>query len=171
MTRYRIVPERSRLWIEAKSTLHPIHTETEGLEGHIELDTSSDGSPVFGEPPVGKLSLAVTRLRSGNILEDRELQRRIDARRFPTIDGMLTTARRVDGTQRYLVSGDLAFRGVARECRDELTVEVIDERTVKLEGQSTFDIRDFGMEPPKILLLRVEPQVSVRIEVIAEVER
>ena len=42
---------------------------------------------------------------------------------------------------------------------------------MRLEGQSTFDIRDFGMEPPKILMLRVEPDVVVRIEVIAELEQ
>ena len=171
MTRYRIVPERSRLWIDAKSSIHPIHAVTDGLEGHVELDTASDGAADFGEPPVGKLSLAVSRLRSGNVLEDRELHKRIDAKRYPTIDGMLTAVDRVDGTNRYRVSGDLAFRGVARQCEDELRVDVVDDRTIRLEGQSTFDIRDFGMEPPKILMLRVEPDVVVRIEVIAELER
>ena len=105
------------------------------------------------------------------MLEDRELHKRIDAKRYPTIDGMLTAVERVDGTNRYRVSGDLAFRGVARQCQDELSVEVVDDRTVRLEGQSTFDIRDFGMEPPKILMLPVEPDVVVRIEVIAELER
>jgi polyisoprenoid-binding protein YceI len=134
------------------------------------MDIDGDGEPVFGEPAVGKLSLAVNRLASGNVLEDRELQRRIDAKRFPTIDGLLTGAERVDGTARHRVRGDLAFRGVAREVRDELSVEVVDDRTLRLAGQTTFDIRDFGMEPPKILLLKVEPEVVVRIEVIAELE-
>ena len=170
MARYRIVPERSRLWIDAKSSIHPIHAVTDGLEGHLELEPAADGCPAFGEPPVGKLSLAVSRLRSGNVLEDRELHKRIDAKRYPTIDGMLTAVERVDGTHRYRVVGDLAFRGVARQCQDELSVEVVDDRTVRLEGQSTFDIRDFGMEPPKLLMLRVEPDVVVRIEVIAELE-
>jgi polyisoprenoid-binding protein YceI len=170
MARYRIVPEQSRVWIEARSSLHPIHSTTDGLEGFIELEAAGDGRVDLTKPPAGKLSLPVTRLSSGNRLEDRELHKRIDARRYPTIDGMLTSMERVDGDGRYRVSGDLAFRGVSRPCQDEMSVEVVDDRTVRLEGQSTFDIRDFGMEPPRILMLRVEPDVVVRVEIVAQKE-
>ena len=170
MPRYQIVPERSRVWIDAKSSLHPIHSTTDGLEGFIDIDTRDGGDVGLAMPPAGKLSFPVSRLSSGNVLEDREMRKRVDAKRFPTIDGMLTGLQRVDGTNRYRVTGDLAFRGVAKECQDELTVEEVDEHTVRLEGRSTFDIRDFGMEPPRILLLRVEPEVEVRIEIIAERE-
>ena len=108
------------------------------------------------KPPVGSCRLPVRRLTSGNVLEDRELHKRIDAERYPTIDGVLTAVERVDG-DRYRVSGDLAFRGVSRPCQDELRITPVDDRTIRLEGQSTFDIRDFGMKPPRILMLRVEP--------------
>ena len=37
-------------------------------------------------------------------------------------------------------------------------------------GESTFDIRDFGMEPPRILMLKVQPEVGVRVEIVAERE-
>jgi hypothetical protein len=37
-----------------------------------------------------------------------------------------------------------------------------------LEGESTFDVRDFGMEPPKILMLRVHPEVNVRVQIFAQ---
>ena len=37
MTRFRILPTRSRVWIEARSNLHPIHTEAGGLEGWLEV--------------------------------------------------------------------------------------------------------------------------------------
>ena len=43
-------------------------------------------------------------------------------------------------------------------------------RTLAIRGEHGFDIRDFGMEPPRILMLRVEPDVSVRVEIIAEKE-
>ena len=29
-----------------------------------------------------------------------------------------------------------------------------------------FDIREFGMEPPRILMLKVEPEVTVRVEIL-----
>lgn len=167
MTKYHIVPDESRVWIDGRSSLHPIHSSTAGLEGFIELEVDGDGEVDPSTPPNGKLSLPVTRLKSGNKLEDRELLKRVEATRFPTIDGVLTSMTRVDGTGRYRVSGDIAFRGVARECEDDMSLELLDDGTVRLEGQSTFDIRDFGMEPPRILMLRVEPNVVVRVEVIA----
>jgi polyisoprenoid-binding protein YceI len=167
VARYRIVPERSRIWIEARSSLHPIHSSTDGLEGFVDIDHRAGGEVALAVPAAGRVSLAVDRLSSGNPLEDRELRNRVDAARFPTIDGTLTHTERVDGTDRYRVTGDVALRGVSRSCRDELSLEAIDERTVRLEGRSTFDVRDFGVTPPRLLMLRVHPEVAVRIEIIA----
>ena len=176
MTRYLIVPERSRVWIDARSNLHPIHSTTDGLEGFIDLDgkmdADADGAAHVhvGEKPAGKLSLRVDRLSSGNRLEDRELHKRVDSRRYPTIDGVLTGMKPVGTGGRYKVSGNVAFRGVSRPCEDEMSVTPVDERTIRLEGRSTFDIRDFGMEPPRILVLRVEPDVVVRVDIVATKE-
>jgi polyisoprenoid-binding protein YceI len=158
------------VWIEARSNVHPIHSRADGLEGYVDLDADGAGQVDPGREPAGKLSFAVSRLTSGNGLEDRELQKRVDSRRFPTIDGVLTgmTSSTVDGS--YRVSGDLTFRGVTRRCEDDMTVDFVDAETVTLAGASTFDIRDFGMEPPKILMFKVEPTVQVRVEIIAERE-
>ena len=38
MARYRIDPKRSHVWIDARSNVHPIHTEADGLDGWLELD-------------------------------------------------------------------------------------------------------------------------------------
>jgi polyisoprenoid-binding protein YceI len=166
MTRFRIVPERSSVHIEATSSLHPIHSRTEGLEGFIELDVQ-DGLVDVRVDAEGELSLRVDRLSSGNPFEDRELRRRIDARRHPIILGRLTEIRSTGADGQYRVTGDLTFRGVTRPCEDDIVLTVVDDRTVAIAGESTFDIRDFGMEPPRILMLRVHPDVKVRIELIA----
>jgi hypothetical protein len=166
--RYRIVPERSQVIIDASSSVHPIHTRTNGLEGFVEL-TLTGGRVDVGAMKRGWLSLPVDRLRSGNPLEDRELRRRIDARRFPTIDGELTHLESMDGDQ-YLVGGDLTFRGTTRAYEAPMTISALDDNTMRLTGQATFDVRDFGMEPPRILMLRVHPEVEVRVEIVAERE-
>jgi hypothetical protein len=180
VARYQIVPERSRVWIDARSNVHPIHSSTDGLEGFIDLDgvqtiRRDEGAAVpgpvhVGKNPSGKLSLRVDRLSSGNRFEDRELHKRVNVRRYPTIDGVLTGMKPAGTDGRYTVKGDVAFRGVTRPCEDEMTVTPVDERTIRLEGRSTFDIRDFGMEPPRILMLRVEPAVEVRVEIVATKE-
>ena len=75
-----------------------------------------------------------------------------------------------DGSDgRYRVSGDLTFRGVTRTLRGR-----DDDRRRSTTARSgsrasrTFDIRDFGMEPPRILMLQVEPDVDVRVEIVAD---
>jgi polyisoprenoid-binding protein YceI len=163
---YTIIPERSRVWIDARSSVHPIHSTTDGLEGFVDLDTADDA--IVGPHPTAQLSFPVNRLSSGNRLEDRELQKRIDARRYPIISGALTgVVPGADGGS-FLVRGDLTFRAVTRSVEDYMTLTVVDDHTIRLEGESTFDVRDFGMEPPRILILRVEPDVKVRVEIFAE---
>ena len=168
MAHYRILPEQSRVWIDAQSSLHPIHSETTGLEGWLDLDITEESSVNLAVAPRGHLELGVDRLRSGNVLEDRELRRRIDAGRFPLIAGELKDIQATDRDGSYLVGGDLTFRGTTRSYKDVMSVAVLDARTVRLMGRSTFDIRDFGMEPPRILMLRVHPEVTVRIDLVAE---
>jgi polyisoprenoid-binding protein YceI len=156
VTQYRIVPDESRVWVDARSSVHKIRSTADGVEGFVDLAT----------PPSGRVSLPVRRLTTGNPLEDRELQRFVDVARYPTIDGVLTAMEPVDGEQ-YRVSGDLTLKGVSRPCEDVVTIATVDDRTIRVEGESTVDIRDFGLRPPRILMLRVEPTVVVRIELIA----
>jgi polyisoprenoid-binding protein YceI len=167
MTRYTIVPDRSTVWIEARSNVHPIETATNGLEGYVDLELEPSGSVDLTAAPVGRLSLAVDRLKSGNRLEDREMRKRIDARRFPRIDGVLHTMAPNGSEGSYRISGDVTFRGVTRPHEDAMRVELVDPRTIRLAGSSRFDIREFGMQPPKVLLLKVEPEVEVRVEIFA----
>jgi polyisoprenoid-binding protein YceI len=158
------------VWIDGRSSLHPIHSSTDGLEGYVDVELDDHGSGGTDQPPAGRLSLAVSRLESGNRLEDREMQKRIDARRYPTIEGVLAGMESIGDDGNYRVSGDVTFRGVTRRYEDDMAIGPIDPRTIRLAGAHRFDIRDFGMEPPRILMLKVEPEVEVRIEIIADRE-
>lgn len=166
MATFRIDPRQSRVWIEARSSMHPIEGEAEGLEGSIEANLA-DGRIDVTEGPKVQIELPVTNLQSGRKLEDAEMMRRIDARRFPTIRGQ-TTEFTENGGGRYRVRGDLTFHGVTRQVEGEVTVSSPDASSLVIEGQQTFDIRDFGVEPPKILMLKVHPDVRVRVKVVAQ---
>lgn len=163
------MPTRSRVWIEARSNVHPIHTEAGGLEGWLDL-AIGDGRINIDQTLLGHLEFPVVNLKSGNGFEDKELQRRIEARRYPTIVGDLKAMKETNQPMTYVVSGDLTFRGVTRPYEDDMMVDVADDSTVTLSGRSTFDIRDFGMQPPRILMLKVMPEVAVRVEIVAEKE-
>jgi polyisoprenoid-binding protein YceI len=167
VARYLIAPERSHVWIDARSNVHPIHSSTDGLEGFVDLALSPEGEVDLSAPMSGELSLTVDRLSSGNRMEDRELQKRIDARRFPTIAGVLDTIETSDDDGKYRVGGDITFRGVSRHHEDLMKIGSVDDQTIQLDGRSSFDIRDYGMEPPRMLMLKVEPVVDVRVEIFA----
>lgn len=93
-------------------------------------------------PEVGSLRaevrISVDRLGSGNPLVDLETRRRIDTRRFPEIVGIVTAAA-------PLADGRIA-----------------------VAGDQTFDVREWGLRLPRLGLLRVHPDVQVRIEVHAQ---
>jgi polyisoprenoid-binding protein YceI len=159
--RYVVDPSRSRVWIDARSSLHPIHSESDGLEGWVDADV--EDRRVTG----GEVALAVDRLSSGNPLYDREMRRRADVRRFPSISGRLTAMEPTGQDGCYRVAGEVTFRGVSRPYQDEMQLQVRDDGAIELDGQRVFDIRDFGMDPPKILTLRVYPDVAVRVSIVA----
>jgi polyisoprenoid-binding protein YceI len=165
MTRFRIDPKRSRVEIEGRTNLHPISAAADGLRGTIDA-TVIDGRLAVDQQPSASLELEVDRIRSGNALFERELQRRAEARRFPTVTGDLRVIKgELDG--RYTLEGDLTFHGVTRSVQGDVTVAIPDERSIRVDGAQVFDIRDFGLEAPKLLLLKADPEVTVRLHVEA----
>lgn len=153
--------------MEADSNVHPIHGEASGLEGEIVAEVA-DGRLDLSSPPTMRIELPISQLQSGNALQDKEMLRRLDARRYPKITGEATdVTQQGDGT-RYRVKGDLTFHGVTRSVEGEVDLALPDERTLVLEGAQTFDIRDFDVAPPKILMFRVHPQVRVRVRVVSQ---
>ena len=62
------------------------------------------------------------------------------------------------------MAGDLTFHGKTRRFEHEMTIAVQGEATIELTGAYVFDIREFGMKPPSMLMLKVYPEVAVRVE-------
>ncbi|HEY6426321.1 MAG TPA: YceI family protein [Acidimicrobiales bacterium] len=161
--RYTFDPVRSCIWVSGRSSLHPINTETRGISGWFGAAARDDGSLDLDAPVSGQLELSVDRLTSGNALYDRELKRRMDARRYPTILGEITKVEPGDTPGGYIVTGDITFHGKVRSFTHEMSID-IDEGAVLLAGDDVFDIREFGMKPPSMLMVRVYPEIAVRVE-------
>lgn len=159
--RFALVPERSTVVIEARSSLHPIRVEAPAT-GWIEppADVSVAG------PTAGLIEIPVADLRSGNPLIDRETRRRIDASRHPTITGELTEIG-VLKEGHATIEGIVEFMGerVALEGEIELRIEA---SQIAMTGAATFDVRWWGLEPPRLLVLKVDPEVVVTIDLVFE---
>ena len=162
MARYRIVPERSTVSIDARSNVHPIHSSTDGLEGFVDLEV---GAGRAGRPGGQAGGPAVAGRSTGF--------RRAIASRTGSCSGGSTPGaiRRSRACWRrsssassdcsYRVSGRVTFRGSgARSSGRDDDPATSTTTPSTLAGQSRFDIRDFGMEPPRFLMLKVDPQVA-----------
>jgi hypothetical protein len=163
MGRYEAVVGRSRLIIDGQSSVHPIHVETP-IDGYLEA--ALDGHGLAPEATArGEVWVDVADLRSGNPLVDRETRRRIDARRHPRIVGELTSLVAAGDDGAHHAAGRLTFYGATRPVSGSVSLTV-DGDVVTAAGQERFDVRDWGLEPPQLLLLRVDPVVAVDLRMV-----
>jgi hypothetical protein len=167
MVRFRIDPDRCAVVIAGTVKRRPFERRVGGLEGFVDLGLDPDGSVDVATGAAAELILPATELRGRNPLETRELRRRIHAGRFPALGARLETVREsgVDGS--CIAVGQVTVRG--RTCRAEDTVRLtlVDPGTLRIEGAHTFDVRAFGVDPPRVLGGHLDPVVRVRVDLIA----
>jgi polyisoprenoid-binding protein YceI len=161
---YRVVPEASEVVVDARSSVHSIHGSAGEIRGQVEADVV-DG--VISGALGGRLEVPIDGLRSGNRFLDAELRRRTDARRHPVIVGEIRHAATTSDGGHFRVDGEVTFHGQTQPVTGELLVRAEGDRLI-LEGEHVFDIRDFGLAPPRVLMLSVEPDVTVRIRLVVE---
>ena len=169
MARYRLLPDRSKVWADARSSLHPISLETTGLEGFLEM-TIVDGHLDTNAPVSGSVELDASLLKTGNGLYDRELEKKLEMRKYPRVRGRVISVKALDSGTTYRVQGELSLRGQTSPVEGDVRMRIIDATSVEFQGEQTIDIRNFGLEPPKFLMLKVYPDVKVRGLVIAQLE-
>lgn len=164
MARFEFDPAASLMSLEIRSSLHTLRADTGGVRGWIEgaIGPASRTATVSA----GHLCIPLATLSTHNSLYDAEVHRRINTRSHGTAEGLLLDWRATAQVGRYLVRGQVSFRGVEREVQDEMTLSWLDEETVVLEGARVFDIRDFGLDPPRLLTLRVDPAVTICVAVV-----
>ena len=165
--RYRLIPDRSVVLIEVRSTVGPISFGALGLSGTVEVDVA-DGKLVADGRPTARVDIPISDLRSGNRLYDAELLRRIEAKRFPLVTLDLDDCSPIGVADRYRLGGSMTVHGVTRRAEGTAVVTFPDDCGLTVSGEQGFDIRDFGIESPTVLMLRIYPDVIVRLHAEAE---
>jgi polyisoprenoid-binding protein YceI len=164
--RYDVSSRDSVLTFETRSTLHGLHGKATGLEGFVELGFDGDESVAADPVPKMHVEFPVEMLRSGNALQDREMWKLVDSRRFPRVSADLRDVRPGDGPGRYAAAGDVTLSGRSRRYEGEFTLDRSGD-TITIEGDLSIDIRDFGLKPPNLLIVKVEPTVRVHLHLVA----
>jgi DNA-binding PadR family transcriptional regulator len=164
--RFDVINDRSAVVVEARSSIGPIAFGTTGVRGWIDVELL-DGLVAVDSSPTAWLEVSLEELSSGNALYDAELVSRADARRFPTAAVDLNQVSRMGDGNRYQLEGDVTFHGVTRRLGGAVTAALLDERTMIVTGEQTFDVRDFDMSLPTMPLLKIYPDVRVHLHVEA----
>jgi DNA-binding PadR family transcriptional regulator/polyisoprenoid-binding protein YceI len=167
LSSFQLDPERSAVLIDVRSTVGPLSFGTLGVTGTIHA-AFADGLLRTDIPPSGRLTIDVSGLNSGNRLYDAELLRRIDARGYPAAFVELRECA-ASGPARYRLAGELTFHGVTRLAEGTVTVDAVSDRRLVITGEQVFDMRDFAVPSPTMLMLRIFP--DVRVHLYAEAER
>lgn len=166
MTRY-IWTDLSRIDIHASSTLHRIHSSTNTVEGYAAGEVR-DGRVVLEHDPTGVVHVPIASLRSWNPIEDLAMRRAVQATRFPTLRYDL--GRAGGGPVTFIVNGELTMHGVTLGFETDVTV-AIEGGWLRVEGEHTFDVTEFGVTPPSLLGLRVHPGVRVVAHLVGREEK
>jgi PadR family transcriptional regulator PadR len=166
---FKVVPDRSVMMIEARSTVGPVSFGAAGITGSIEA-AITDGMLRTDLAPSARLEIDVSRLTSGNSMYDVELVRRIGARRFPTVTVELRECADNGWGGLYRLKGDLTFHGVTRPAQGTVNIEIPSDRRLVITGEQIFDIRDFAIPSPTMLMFRIYPDVRVRLHAEAELQ-
>lgn len=167
--RFRLLPDRSVVLIEVRSTVGPLAFGAAGVDGWVAA-VLEGASLQTGIPPTARLEIDVSGLRSGNRVYDAELARRIDSRRFPQATADLRECVASGPGNMFRLKGELTFHGVTRQVQGTVRVEVTAERRLVITGEQAFDIRDFAIPSPTVLMLRIYPDIRVRLHAEAELE-
>ncbi|MGI9647765.1 MAG: YceI family protein [Acidimicrobiia bacterium] len=163
--RYRISTVQSTVTLVGETSLHPI-TVNVTPAGWLEA-TVVDGTFEPDSEIAGAVKIAVIEFRSGNPLVDRETRRRLNAKRYPTINGEVTGVVALDGPK-ATVTGNVVFLGQEVELEGDISIADHSDDSLRLTGSGQMDVQWWGLEPPTLLVLKMEPVVTVSIDLVLE---
>jgi polyisoprenoid-binding protein YceI len=169
MPRFRVNTAQSTVKVGLRVNLHPSHINANSLSGVIECEVDEQGKPRLDRPYSAELTLPVDAIKSGNGIQDREMRRRFDASRYPTITATVTHGEALEGEGRYRAVAKLTMHGQTREIKGDVQLGV-KGTTMTIDGQQVINVKDFGIDPPRLIILKVEPDVDLQVHIVAERE-
>lgn len=163
---FQVIPERSAVLVKARSNVGLISFGTSALAGEI-VCRVHDGTLIGLEQARGSLRIKASSFDSGNALYDAEIHRRIHARRYPNINVELTSAAQATESMHYRLGGTIVLGDIAQEASGTVSVEFTGPDDLLVTGTHALDIRDFNIEAPSTVLLKIYPDVTIELHLEA----
>ena len=167
--RFTVVGAESSFTFFAPSTMFPVYGRAADVSGYADVSWGSDGMLRADPVPTMHVEVRVESIKTGSELQDREMWKLIDSKRFPRISADLRELQPGSTPGRYAAAGQITLAGLARRYEGEL-VPRLDGKRLNVTGEIDVDVRDFGLKPMNLLALSVEPLVRVRLNFVAVAE-
>ena len=63
----------------------------------------------------------------------------------------------------FHVSGEVTLRGVTVPADGVVVAELPERRLMIVSGEETLNISDFGIPPPSLFMIKIDPEVKLRL--------
>jgi polyisoprenoid-binding protein YceI len=147
---YNLDNKTSFLQVNGTSSLHDWHLDAEEQSGLIEFSdlASADISRL-------KFSVESESLKSGKSSMDKNTFKALNTDKYKTIDFDFKDVKSIEklneNTYTVALNGNLTVSGVTKQVTIGFKL-VIDNNLIKLNGEKSILMTDFGIDPPKALL-------------------
>jgi len=93
----------------------------------------------------------------------------LETAKYPEITFKSTSVKGAlrNGAFNVEIMGNIMMHGVTRPVTGTVVVQLSATGDLDVSGDQVFDIRDFGIESPTVLMLRIYPDVTVRLHIEA----
>ncbi|WP_223034107.1 YceI family protein [Hanstruepera marina] len=153
---------KSSMSIFGTSSLHDWEETVEEQSGTIKLNTE-------GQISITALNISIVAesIKSGKSAMDKNTYKALDTKNHKYITFKMYESKKIIdlGNSEYqvIVSGKLSVSGVTKTVDLSFKMKVTAD-TVTLEGEKTFNMKDYGIEPPKALLGTITTGEDVTIK-------
>jgi hypothetical protein len=165
VSRFVVDSDASRLTAHARSTVHAL-TYRAPLTGEIEATPAGAGGFDLAQPISGVLEVDLAQVRGDDRLTEAEMRRRLEVKRHPHVKAVIDRVTAAGTRDGFHLGGQLSLHGRTVRLEGDAVVTLDGDR-MHATGSVTLDVREFGIRPPSLVLVRVNPAVVVEIDLFA----
>ncbi len=159
---YTVDSSRSKMLVQARSKIHDTTSSFDRILGSVEAtpDTLAEAGAK------ADFTVEMGSFDAGDWLKNKKLKSEIDPKKYPTATFALgrldEVVKRDDGSFEVKARGTLRYRG--REVEIEIAGSgTMDAGAIDARGSFDLDLRDLGMKPPRFLMFKMEPELTVEV--------
>jgi hypothetical protein len=158
--------QSGRVVSHARSTIHDTTTTWSTVGGTLKVDPSAPGAA----GATASIKVDMRDLDAGDRLKNWKLRGDLEPDKYPEAEFVLERLEDVQslGGEKWSATaiGSLKWRGKIAPIRATGTGRLT-EGSVEAEASFTLDVRLIGVTPPKILFMKVDNEVSVKVTLTA----